>query len=223
MTLDEIKSKLEPFLKEIAKEKYNLLLLDKPPKNIQGELAIRILSKLKTIIANPILNPIMKYDEAEKYYFNSNNSLNNIQDKYITIIELQDYIINKTGITFIYDKFIITKLLQINQDIYNKFIEDCRNGTNSYNEDVANLFIDIETMMLNDRNASAENNVRNAKAVDTTNRYSNKYGGYGVTSVLKEQEPKGDVIINITPEEAQKRLHAFGITQLETPKDDNKK
>lgn len=223
MTLEEIKDKIDDFLKGIAKEKYNLMLLDKPPKNIQGELMIKIMSKLKTIVANPINNPIMKYDEAQKYYFYSNDSLKNIQDKYITIIELQDYIISQTEITFIYDRFIISKILQITQDTFNQFIEDCRSGVNSYDEDIANIFVDIETMLISDRNASAENFTRNSKAIDTTNRYETKYGGYGITSVSNKNTNNAQTIINITPEEAEKKLHTFGLSQIDLNNNDDKK
>lgn len=217
MTLDEIKEKLEPTLKGIEDELYRLMCMDKPPKINEGKYAQQVMSKLKTILGNPIDNPIMKYDEAENYYFNDENALSNIQQKYIMIIELQDYIISNSGISFIYDRYIILKILQLTLNTYNSFIDDCQSGINSRNEDVANIFLDIETMLISDRNYSAETNTRNAKAIDNANRYRRENGGYGVEFQREETKEK-NVVINVTNEEVQKKLHNFGIGAIENKK-----
>lgn len=218
MILDEIKEKLQPTLKSINDELYRLQCMDKPPKINEGKFSQQIMSRLKTILGNPIVNPIMRYDEAENYYFNSENSLQNIQEKYILILELQDYIISNSSIAFIYDRYIILKILQITLMTYNDFIDDCRTGVNLRNEDIANIFLDIETMLIADRNYSAETNTRNAKAIDNSNRYKRENGGYGVEYQKEEKEQK-NVVINITNEEVQKKLHnQFGIGAIDYKK-----
>ena len=218
MTLDEIKEKLQPTLKAINDELYRLQCMDKPPKINEGKFSQQIMSRLKTILGNPIFNPIMRYDDAETYYFNSENSLKNIQEKYIIILELQDYIVSKSGVAFIYDRYIILKILQLTLNTYNDFIDDCRTGMNLRNEDIANIFLDIETMLISDRNYSAETNTRNAKAIDNANRYKRENGGYGVEYQKEEKEQK-NVVINITNEEVQKKLHnQFGIGAIDYKK-----
>ena len=218
LDLDEIKEKLEPTLKGIEDELYRLMCMDKPPKINEGKYAQQIMSKLKTILGNPIENPIMKYGEAENYYFNDENSLKHIQEKYILILELQDYIISKSNISFIYDRYIILKILQLTLNTYNSFIDDCQSGINARNEDIANIFLDIETMLIADRNYSAETNTRNAKAIDNTNRYKRENGGYGI-EYQKEENKTENVVFNITNEEVQKKLHnQFGIGAIENKK-----
>lgn len=218
MILDEIKEKLQPTLKSIEDELYRLMCMDKPPKINEGKFSQQIMSKLKTILGNPIENPIMKYEEAENYYFNSEDSLKNIQNKYILILELQDYIISNCGISFIYDRYIILKILQLTLNTYNIFIDDCKSGVNVRNEDISNIFLDIETMLIADRNYSAETNTRNAKAIDSVNRYKRENGGYGIEYQKEEKEQK-QVVINVTNEEVKKKLHnQFGIGAIENKK-----
>lgn len=218
LDLDMITDKLDPTLISVKDEIYRLQCMDKPPKINEGKYAQQIMSKLKTILGNPIENPIMKYEEAENYYFNSEDSLKNIQNKYILILELQDYIVSNSGIAFIYDRYMILKILQLTLNSYNDFIDDCRNGINARNEDIANIFLDIETMLIADRNYSAETNTRNAKAIDNANRYKRENGGYGIEYQKEEKEQK-QIVFNVTNEEVKKKLHnQFGIGAIENKK-----
>ena len=73
-------------------------------------------------------------------------------------------------------------------------------------------------MLIADRNYSAETNTRNSMAIDRTNRYKRENGGYGI-EYQKEDKKERDVVINITNEEVQKKLHnQFGIGAIENKK-----
>lgn len=214
MTLEEIKKALAP---SIRKAKNYLNKQEQNQKNNSSDnaskLSLIISTALKQVLANPVLNPIMKYVEAELYYFNSADALKHMQDKYMLIIDLQAYITQELYIPFIYDKYIILKLLQLTLTTYNEFLDQCQNGVNARNEDIANLFIDIETMMFNDRNASAENRTKNAKAIDVVNRYSRKIGGFGATFEKEKKEEKKEILV-FTAEESQRKLAEFGYSKM---------
>ena len=181
MELKKIKEKLDPILKQQNNFIHEIFFDSdkKVPKGFDGKIIQVISMRLKNILGNPIENPIMRYDEADNFYF-GDNGLKNAQQKYNEIIELQDYIIEQTNLPFIFDKYIILKILQVTLNTYNIFIEDSMNELSSRNEDVRNIFIDLNTMLMSDRNVSAENGTNNAKAVDTINRYKQVSGGYGV-------------------------------------------
>lgn len=223
MELEQIKDELELYLQNIKDEITTLLRLPKAPKINKGEYVLRVLSKLKTIVGNPIKNPIMTYGEAENYYVYGDNALENLQQRYILILELQDYITSTTTLPFIYDKFTILKLLQLNNKDYNSFINDAEYSwkTAGNLEHIANIFLDIDAMLLNDRMLGAENGTHNAKAIDIGNRYKRGTGGFGVKFEESESNNSGNSksYIDVTPEEAQKKLaNQFGFITTEEPK-----
>ena len=208
MDLEYIKKELETSLQYVEKEIFRLQSMDKPPKFNENKFLQRIYAKLRTILGNPIENPIMKIDEAEQYYFNPFDGLQHIQEKYILILELQEYIVEKTDLPFVYDRYLIQRILQVTQTTYNIFIEECLNGINARDENIANIFEDIETMVISDRNNSAELGIRNAKAIDNVNKYKRTSGGFGV---LSEKENKNDnqIVVNMSVEEVNKKLNTF--------------
>ena len=222
MTLDEIKSELELYLEQIKDELEILLHMPKSQRINKGEYVVRILAKLKTIIGNPKKNPTMNFGEAEKYYVYGENALEHIQERYILILELQEYIISKTTVPFIYDKFTILKLLQLSSTDYGIFMADALDywKTTEQLEEIANVFLDIDTMLLNDRMIGAENGTHNAKAIDTGNRYKKSNGGYGVK--FEEDSSTNSSTkkyIDVSPEEAQRKLaNQFGFITTEEPK-----
>ena len=225
MTLNEIKAKLHPLLTKINDEINEIMSRPKPPKINKGEYVVRVLAKLKTIIGNPILNPSMNCNEAELYYFYGENALHNIQNKYILILELQDYIIETANIPFIFDKFSILKLMQLTARDYNDFIEEWTNSPQCTDEQqqIINILLDLDTMMINDRMLGAENGTLNAKAIDTHNRYKRKSFGFGATFEEDGQNGNGGVAnskyIDATPEEAEKKLaNQFGFVAIEETK-----
>lgn len=209
MQLEEIKIQLDDTLKKVKNEIEELKYSSKGKAN-EGKFVQIILSKLRKILGNPIENPIMKYADAELYYFNSEVALENMQEKYMLIIDLQDYIVEQANVAFIYDRYTIIKLLQITLNNYNEFISEIQNGINARNEDIGNLFLDIETMLLNDRNVSAENNTTNAKAIANTNRYKKENGGFGVVyESEKNAKPTTINVISISQEETDKKLQSY--------------
>ena len=208
MDLEYIKKELETSLKYVESEIYRLQSMDKPPKINENKYLQRIYSKLRVILGNPIENPIMKIDEAEQYYFNIFDGLQHIQEKYILILELQEYIVEKTDLPFVYDRYLIQRILQVTQTTYNIFIEECLNGINARDEDIANIFEDIETMIISDRNNSAELGTRNAKAVDNVNKYKRASGGFGILSE-KENKNNEQIVVNMSVEEVNKKLNTF--------------
>lgn len=216
MELAQIKLLLIPTFKLIVDEIENEAMLNKKQnkKFVIGRSNQIILSKLRLILGNPIDNPIMKYAEAEDYYFHCDNALENMQKKYMDILDLQNFITESTMTPFIYDKFTILKILQITLHTYNEFLDDIENNINARNEDVGNLFLDIEAMLINDRNASAENGLKNAGAIENNNKNKRKYGGYGVTNELPKTETQGNNILVVTPEQAEQKLRAFGFSNL---------
>lgn len=214
LTLEEIKYGLDEIIEKIEKEKELILFSgSKNPKIDYGKYLQLLLSKLRLVLGNQEKNATMRVDVAEKYYWNEEDGLEHIQERYQLILELQDYIVCETCLPFIYDRYTIFKLLQISSNTYNMFIDDCQNGVNARNEDIANVFLDIETMLLNDRNASAENGTKNAKAIDTINRYKKHNGGFGVVSE-KDDKSIGKGIIIVTPEETQRKINAYGFSNL---------
>ena len=217
MELEIIKEKLEQVIEQVKWEVDRMVELSEG-KNVkipEGRYTQVISTRLKAILGNPIENPIMRYEEAEKYYYNSENGLANLQAKYCDILELQDYIVKKTTLPFVYDKYLILKILQITLNTYNLFVEDSYSSTSASDEDIRNLFADIDTMLLSDRNLSAENGTKNAKAVDTINKYKKTNGGFGIMPTNEKNNGGIREVIVITNEEAQKKLHNnFGFSKL---------
>lgn len=223
MQLEKIKRKIKPalvkineFLERNSSEKaYN--------KNPSATYIQLIATKLKVILANPVDNPIMTIDSARNYYFGEENGLKNTQKKYIEILGLQDYIVEETGLPFVYDKFLILKMLQITLNTYNEFVDIATYETTINDEDIRNIFADIDTMILSERNSSAENGLKNATAVDRFNRYQRNDGGYGIVGSEKVDNQQKNIII-VTDETTQKKLYNnFGFSKmLEAKKDEQK-
>lgn len=206
MTFENIRFELEDCLHSINTDIDVEISLTKKPIRNYGRYVQMVLSKLKLILGNVDRYPIMTYDNAIKYYFNEAKGFLNLKHKYDLILKLQDHIVMATRIPFIYDRYTIIKILQITLNSYNQIINDCSNGALiQNNDDVANLFCDIETMILNDRNSSAENNNANAKAIDNVNKYKKENGGFGV-----EVQGQGKVSTTtnyiISNEEVEKKL-----------------
>lgn len=219
MTLKEIIKELRPTIKKIKAE---IEETKENKKFNESKFNLIIASKLKTVLGDPIKNPIMKIDDATEYYFLSEKCIEHIQEKYMLIINLQDYITQELSIPFIYEKYTVLKILQLTLNTYNEFLDECKTGVNARNEDVANLFIDIETMLFSDRNASAENYTKNAKAIDITNRYDKKVGGYGAVFEKDNKPPQKEVLL-ISPEESERRLKDFNFSALMVEESTKKK
>lgn len=216
LTIKDIKGKLVDCIAKINAEIQGLIKLNPKIKINDGKYIQIILSNLRYILGDLETNPIFKNSEAEDYYFGE-NGFKNIQKKYNDILELQNFIVMESGLPFVYDKFTILKLLQLTMFTYNDFLEDIQTGINARNEDVGNVFLDIELMLINDRNMSAENGTKNAKAVDTVNRYKKESGGFGVRvekGGIEDNEKKKGYLDIFNEEEAQRKLSAFGFTKL---------
>lgn len=213
MELKEIKKRLAPSLKKINEfvERNSLeKLYNRNPSATYVQL---IATKLKTILGNPIDNPIMTSDVAHRYYYGE-NGLINTQMKYCDILDLQNHIVEKTGLPFIYDKFLILKMLQITLATYNEFIDIATHENTINDEDIRNIFADIDTLLLSERNSSAENGLKNANAIDRFNRYQKSDGGYGIVGSEKVDNNQKNIIV-ITDEIAQKKLHNnFGFSKI---------
>lgn len=205
MTFESIKQELEETLIAIKDDATQELCITKKPIKNYGKFIQQVLAKLRLILGDIDKYPIMKYDDCIEYYFNEAYGYMRIRDKYKLMIKLQNFIVEKSGLPFIFDRYTIIKILQITLTSYNKILDDCYNGFMNYNEDIRNVFIDIETMLLNDRNSSAENNNANARAIDNVNRYKKENGGFGV-EIQDSTKEKKQVVINITDEETQKKL-----------------
>lgn len=219
MELKKIKEQLEEILDKVnAKIDYFIEVAQgKVVKFPQGMMEQVISSRLKKILSNPIENPIFTKQEMEDYYFGS-NGLKNAQQKYIDILELQDFIIAKTQLPFILDKYIILKMLSLSLNDYNMILSDAISGVNARDEKICNIFLDIENLVISDRNSSAENGTRNVKAIDMVNRYTKEYGGFGIRAVNdKEKENVKKEIYIVSGEEVEKKLaNNFGFSkQLE--------
>lgn len=209
MTFEEVKVELEPTLIKLQRKAYKASAKN---LNEDSKLTLVVSTALKRILADPVKNPIMKINEAETYYFNPIDGLQHIQEKYMLIINLQSYITEKLYIPYIYDKYTILKIMQVTLTTYNEFISQCSTGVNARNEDIANLFVDIETMLFAERNSSAENRNKNSRAIDTVNRYSKAIGGYGATFEPIEKEDNNVIIMSV--EESQKKLAEFGYSKM---------
>lgn len=220
MDLKKIKQKIEPVLATIVKLRERDEELKK--KTSEQKYLQIIATRLKTILANPNDNPTFQNEVAHRYYFNDETGLKNAKRKYCEILELQSFIIEQTNLPFIYDKFLIMKMLQLNLKTYNEIMEISINENTINDEDIRNIFVDINDLLLSERNASAENGLKNAKAIDTFNRYQKSDGGYGII-VDKKREVKEREIVLITDEEAQKKLsNNFGFSKmLEIKKEEN--
>lgn len=206
MTFETIRHELEDCLNNISCDIDNEIALTKKPIRNYGRYVQMVLSKLKLILGDIDKYPIMTYDVAMKYYFDEGIGFVNLKQKYELILKLQDHIVMTTRIPFIYDRYTIIKILQITLNTYNKIVNDCMNGAViQNNDDVANLFCDIETMILNDRNSSAENNNANAKAIDNVNKYKRENGGFGVEIQGQGKTTQTTTYI-ITNEEVEKKL-----------------
>lgn len=176
-----------------------------------------IVSRLRVLLSNPKENPILTSQQMEEYYFGA-NGLMNIQEKYLQILELQDIVLEETLLPVTFDKFIILKILGLSISDYNTVLSDALSGINARDESICSIFIDIENMLISERNSSAENNVKNVKAVDMVNRYNREYGGYAVRAVNdKEKETTKKEIYFVSNEEVEKKLaNNFGFSkQLE--------
>lgn len=219
MNIEQIKEELEPTLQSVIAD-----IEDYKSQRMhfkEGKYMQIILSALKTILGKPKENPIMKYEQAIDYYF-SKEGLERVAEKYTLILQLQDYIIQRTSLPFIFDKYTVLKILQMTITTYSMILEDCYTGTNARDEDICNIFIDIDTMLLSDRNASAENGSKNAKAVDTINRYETKYGGYGVQQVNKTSNGDKKIVL-ISPEQTEKLLHNYSFSNIAIEEETKKK
>ena len=206
MTFETIRYELEDCLHSINCDIDAEITLTKKPIKNYGRYVQMVLSKLKLILGDLDKYPIMSYDIAMKYYFDEGIGFVNLKQKYDLILKLQDHIVMATRIPFIYDRYTIIKILQITLSSYNRIVNDCMNGAIiQNNEDVANLFCDIETMILNDRNSSAENNNANARAIDNVNKYKKESGGFGVEVQGQGKDTKVTNII-VTNEEVEKKL-----------------
>ena len=219
MELKKIKKQLEEIIDKVN-ERINYFVASAQGKTLkfpQGMFEQVISSRLKKILSNPIENPIFTKQELEDFYFGS-NGLNNITNKYIDIMDLQDYIISKTQLPFILDKYIILKMLNLSLNDYNTILSDAVSGVNARDERICNIFLDIENMIISDRNSSAENGTKNAKAIDTINRYNKEHGGYGIYAVNdKNKQNVTKEIYLVSGEEVEKKLaNNFGFSkQLE--------
>lgn len=220
MKLQKIYEQIDPVIEQITKELDKLLSMDKPPKINDGKYLQVILSRLRLVLGNPKNNPIMKYEEALDYYFNSEDALKNTQKKYIDILELQNYIVEKTTLPFIYDKYTILKMLNITLNTYNEIMMDAQRHDSGRDEDICNIFVDIDTMLLNDRIASAENGTKNFKAIDAANKYKTKNGGYGVTVEKEKFETKQESKV-ISTEVVEQKLGKFGFSKMIGNNDSN--
>lgn len=214
MDYKTIKKKIEPVLQTIA----NLYERDCETKNkkkgAESNYLQIITTRLKSILANPNDNPVMPNEVAHRYYFGEENGLKNTTEKYCLILDLQNFIVEKTNLPFIYDKFLIMKLLQINLKTYNEFMDLSINENTLNDENIRNIFADINELLLSERNASAENGITNAKAIDTFNRYQRKDGGFGIVVDKKGESEKREIYL-ITDEEAQKKLNNnFGFSKM---------
>lgn len=203
MTFENLKKELEDYLINIRESISSEMIVTK--KVNVGKFIQQVSSKLRTILCDLEKYPILKMEQAIGYYFDESRGYQRITEKYELIIKLQDYISTTAEIPFYYDRYTILKILQITLLTYNKIIEDCTNGVLEYDENVASVFLDLETMLLNDRNASAENNNANAKAIDNVNRYSKKSGGYGVRYESEDKQQNKKIIV-VTNEETMKKL-----------------
>lgn len=219
MELKKIKEQLEEILDKVnAKIDYFIEAAQgKVVKFPQGLMEQVISSRLKAILSNPIENPILTKQQMEDFYFGA-KGLENTQKKYVDILELQDYIIAKTALPFILDKYIVLKMLSISLNDYNMILSDAVSGINARDEQICNIFLDIENLIVSDRNSSAENGTKNVKAVDMVNRYTRDYGGFGIRAINdKEKDNVKKEIYIVSGEEVEKKLaNNFGFSkQLE--------
>lgn len=206
LSFETIRMELEECLTNIICDIGKEIEVTKKPIKNYGRYVQVVVAKLKLILGDLDKYPIMNYDNAIIYYFNKENGYTNIKKKYELILKLQDHIVSTTRIPFIYDRYTIIKILQVTLGTYNRIVNDCLNGAIIQdNENVANVFCDIETMILNDRNSSAENNNTNARAIDNVNKYKKENGGYGVEVQGQGKEQKVTNFI-ISNEEVEKKL-----------------
>lgn len=220
MKLQKIYEQIDPIIIKIKDEIDRLLSFDKPPKINDGKYLQVILSRLRLVLGNPKINPIMKYEEAIDYYFTNEKALEHTQKKYMEILELQNYIVERTALPFIYDKYTILKMLNITLNTYNEIMTDAQRSDSGRDEDICNIFIDIDTMLLNDRIASAENGTKNFKAIDAANKYKTKNGGYGVVVEKEKHEFKEESKI-INAEVVQQKIAKFGFSKMLDNNDNN--
>ncbi len=214
MQIEKIKQELQTTLEDIKKVYEENDALIKPKVLNDGKYMQMINTKLRVILGNPKNNKIMTIVEADNYYYNPKKGLSRVQDKYMQILELQEFITLQTMLPFIFDRYLICKILQITLNTYNTYVEDANNNLNKNGlEEVGNVFLDIESMLLADRISSAENRIKDGNAIDRANKYRKQNGGFGVL-VEKEKENKGKEVITITAEDAQKKLSTFGFSQV---------
>lgn len=171
-------------------------------------------SKLITIFSNQIENPIMTEEKAYNYYFMSNNARNNLLYKYQLIINVKDLIINETLLPFTFEKLIILKILQVTLPTYNKLLTYCNKDDLRVKEELADILLDIETMTLMERNLCAEMGLKNARAVDTVNRYKKEFSGFEVEQKYNDEDKlnRNEIVLSI--EENKKIIDNFGFSNL---------
>lgn len=181
----EIETEIEKFKQEVNVEE---------EKKFATLLQTRVNAVLKKIVCNTKDNKLMRNNEAYNYYFSNENGYEHLCEKYNLIIDLQFFLTEKINTQFVYDKFTLLKILQLPLQTYNNFVETCIQNqksasTSEYQEDIANVFLEIESLLITDRLNAAEQGNLDSKAVDNTNRYSKNIGGYGLTPI----KPKDDL------------------------------
>lgn len=214
MQIEKIKQELQITLEDIKKVYEENDALVKPKTLNDGKYMQMINTKLRFILGNPKTNKIMSTKEADEYYFDKKKGIQHMQTRYMLILELQQYITEETMLPFIYDRYMVCKILQVSYSTYNMYVEDAINNVNlNGNDEVGNLFLDIENMILSDRISSAENKIKDGSSIDRTNRYKKQNGGFGVT-FEKDTSRDGKKEIIVSTEDAQKKLSTFGFSQI---------
>lgn len=87
----------------------------------------------------------------------------------------------------------VCKILQISYSTYNMYIDDANSNMNlNGNDEVGDLFLDIESMLLSDRISSAENKIKDGSSIDRTNRYKKQMVGLALRlkKILQEMAKK---------------------------------
>lgn len=154
--------------------------------------ALIVRQRIRRFLDNPVKRPKMKLKEAFDYYVESPSSLMNLQERYNEMNDLIDYI-NFEICPYIYDKIDILNIFQITSTTYSQMIEESVSETlnvedKDTKETIKQLILSIDNQLLADRNMAAETGQRNAKAIDTVNKYDKKDGGHGV--IVKKEATK---------------------------------
>ena len=118
MQIEKIKQELQSTLEEIKKVYEENDALVKPKTLNDGKYMQMINTKLRFILGNPKTNKIMSTKEADEYYFDKKKGIQHMQARYMLILELQQYITEETMLPFIYDRYMVCKILQISYTSY---------------------------------------------------------------------------------------------------------